>query len=172
MIAPTSTASSTSDVINAGVDTETSTPQLSLKSHSFRALLMRLMTRGTPNSCFESQLITRLSSSSPVAAIITSALRTSAEARLAYSQASAAKTLTPGSCDFRRSAVEVTCSIKVTSWWRSIKSSAIEVPTDPPPAITTFIVSSPRAVRGDRSDPHSSRETRGCRPLGRRDPQR
>jgi len=49
-----------------------STPQLSLKSHSLRELLMRLMTRGTPNSCLESQLITRLSSSSPVAAMTTS----------------------------------------------------------------------------------------------------
>jgi len=42
MIAPTSTASSTSEVMRAGVETEMSTPQLSLKSHSLRELLMRL----------------------------------------------------------------------------------------------------------------------------------
>src|ERR1019366_8374100 len=96
MMAPTSTASSTSDVISAGVETETSTPQLSLKSHSFRELLIREITRGTPNSCLESQQTTRLSSSSPVAAITTSTERRSAAAKLEYSQASAAITLTPG----------------------------------------------------------------------------
>src|ERR1035438_2064183 len=62
MIEPTSTASSTNEVMSAGVETATSTPQLVLKSHSLRELLMRAITRGTPNSCLASQLMTRLSS--------------------------------------------------------------------------------------------------------------
>ena len=56
-----------------GVETLTSTPQDSLNSHAFFELFTREMTRGTANSCFESQLMTRLSSSSPVAATMTSA---------------------------------------------------------------------------------------------------
>jgi len=63
---------------------------VSLNNHSLRELLMRAMTRGTPNSCLDNQLMTRLSSSSPVAAMTTSTLRKSAAERLAYSHASAA----------------------------------------------------------------------------------
>src|SRR5664280_1512257 len=114
MIEPTSTASSTSDVINAGVDTETSAPHVSLKSHSLRELLMRAITRGTPNSCLASQLTTRLSSSSPVAAMTTSALRTSAADSEAYSHASAASTVTPGKTERSLSAISLRCSISVS----------------------------------------------------------
>ena len=69
---PTETASSTSAVSSWGVETETSTPQLSLKSHWFFGWLTRATTRGTANSCLASSEITRLSSSSPVAATTTS----------------------------------------------------------------------------------------------------
>ena len=116
IIDPTSTASSTSDVISAGVETETSTPHDSLKSQVLRALLMRAITRGTANSCFASQLTTKLSSSSPVAAITTSTLRSPIAERLAYSHASAATTFIPGCCCLIFSATGFDCSINVTSW--------------------------------------------------------
>ena len=54
---PTETASSTSAVSSWGVETETSTPQLSLKSHWFFELLTRATTRGTANSCLASSEI-------------------------------------------------------------------------------------------------------------------
>ena len=93
---PTVTASSTSAVSSWGVDTLTSTPQDSLNSQAFFALLTREMTRGTANSCLDSQLMTRLSSSSPVAATTTSAVRSPARWSDETSQASAARTSTPG----------------------------------------------------------------------------
>ena len=69
---PTLTASSVSAVSRWGVDTATSTPQFSLNSHSFWGWLTRATMRGTANSWRDSSEITRLSSSSPVAAITTS----------------------------------------------------------------------------------------------------
>ena len=83
---PTETASSTRAVRSWGVDTETSTPQLSLNSHWFFGWLTRATTRGTANSCLASREITRLSSSSPVAATTTSTVASpaaSSEAHLA-----------------------------------------------------------------------------------------
>src|SRR5690606_17449551 len=68
---PTLTASSTSAVSRWGVDTATSTPQLSSNSHWFFGLFTRATTRGTANSCLASRLMTRLSSSSPVTAATT-----------------------------------------------------------------------------------------------------
>src|SRR5699024_12358656 len=59
---PTSTASSTREVIRRGVDTATSTPQLSSKSHSFFGLFTRETVRGTPNSVLDRKS-TRLNSS-------------------------------------------------------------------------------------------------------------
>ncbi len=53
--------------MRCGVDTDTSTPHISLNIHSFFGLLTRATTRGTPNSCLASSEMTRLSSSSPVA---------------------------------------------------------------------------------------------------------
>ena len=44
---PTDTASSTSAVSRCGVDTDTSTPHISLNIHSFFGLLTRATTRGT-----------------------------------------------------------------------------------------------------------------------------
>ena len=81
-------ASSTSAVSRWGAETATSTPQVSLNIHSLSGLLMRAMTRGTPNSCLESSDTTRLSSSSPVTATTTSARWGSALARSDTSQAS------------------------------------------------------------------------------------
>ena len=78
---PTETASSTSAVSSCGVDTETSTPQLSLNSHWFFGWLTRAITRGTANSCLASSEITRLSSSSPVAATTTSTVARPAASR-------------------------------------------------------------------------------------------
>ena len=69
------TASSTIAVRMCGGETAASTPHCSSKSHSFFGWFTRASTRGTPNSCFASSEVTRLSSSSPVAATTTSAAR-------------------------------------------------------------------------------------------------
>src|SRR5687768_18368752 len=62
-----------------GVDTDRSTPQFSLNIHSFLGWFTRATTRGTWNSCLASSEITRLSSSSPVAATRQSARATRSE---------------------------------------------------------------------------------------------
>ena len=54
-----------------GVDTATSTPHDESKSHSFLGWLIRATTRGTPYSVFARSDVTRLTLSSPVAAIST-----------------------------------------------------------------------------------------------------
>src|SRR3712207_8132983 len=54
-ISPTVTASSTRADISRGVETATSTPQTSLKSHSFLGWLTRPTVRGTPNSVLQSR---------------------------------------------------------------------------------------------------------------------
>ena len=87
---PTETASSTRAVSSCGVETETSTPQLSLKSHWFLGWLTRATTRGTANSCLARSEMTRLSSSSPVAATTTSTVASPAASSEDTSQASAA----------------------------------------------------------------------------------
>src|SRR5918992_5757213 len=69
---PTVTASSTSADMIRGVDTLTSTPQASVNSHSLLGWLTRPTVRGTPNSVLASSDVTRLTLSSPVAAITTS----------------------------------------------------------------------------------------------------
>src|SRR4030095_13868773 len=61
---PTVTASSTSADIRRGVETETSTPQTSLNSHSFLGWLTRATVRGTPNSVLANSDITRFTLSS------------------------------------------------------------------------------------------------------------
>ena len=68
------TASSTMAVRMCGGETSASTPHCSVNSHSFFGWFTRASTRGTANSCFASSDVTRLSSSSPVAATSTSAL--------------------------------------------------------------------------------------------------
>ena len=64
-----------------GVETLTSTPQASVKSHSLLGWLTRPTVRGTPNSVFASSEVTRLALSSPVAAMTTSHLPSWASAR-------------------------------------------------------------------------------------------
>ena len=86
---PTLTASSTSAVIMRGVETATSTPQVSSKSHSFFGLLTRATVRGTPYSVLDSSEVTRLDLSSPVAATTTSHSPAPASARASTSHASA-----------------------------------------------------------------------------------
>ena len=66
------TASSTSADMIRGVETLTSTPHASLKSHSLLGWLTRPTVRGTPNSVLASSEVTRLALSSPVEAITTS----------------------------------------------------------------------------------------------------
>lgn len=86
---PTLTASSTSADIRRGVDTATSTPHASLNSHSFFGLLTRATTRGTPYSVLASSETTRLTLSSPVAAITTLQRCSAASSSEVISQASA-----------------------------------------------------------------------------------
>ena len=73
-----------------------STPHCSVNSHSFLGWLTRASTRGTANSCFASSDVTRLSSSSPVAATTTSACFSSASSSTHGSQASPSTTATLG----------------------------------------------------------------------------
>src|SRR5262245_49734525 len=138
---PTLTASSTRAVSRCGVDTDTSTPQFSLNIHSFFGLLTRATTRGTANSCLASRLMTRLSSSSPVTAATTSASAMPMTRRLLTSQASARCHSTPlGSPVFvTRVTRSSSCSMMWTSWPACCSSPAMNVPTAPPPAITTFM---------------------------------
>ncbi len=86
---PTLTASSTRADIRRGVETATSTPHDSLNSHSFLGLLTRATTRGTPYSVFASSETTRLTLSSPVAAITTLQRCSAASSSEVISQASA-----------------------------------------------------------------------------------
>ncbi len=80
-----------------GGETAASTPHCSLKSHSFFGWFTRASTRGTANSCFDSSDVTRLSSSSPVAATTTSAEASSASSSTHGSHASPCTTVTSGS---------------------------------------------------------------------------
>ena len=83
------TASSTSADMMRGVETLTSTPHASVKSHSLLGWFTRPTVRGTPNSVLASSEVTRLALSSPVAAITTSHLPSCASAREDSSQESA-----------------------------------------------------------------------------------
>ena len=83
------TASSTSADMMRGVETLTSTPHASVKSHSLLGWLTRPTVRGTPNSVLASSEVTRLALSSPVAAITTSHLPSCASASEDSSQESA-----------------------------------------------------------------------------------
>src|SRR6202022_4845766 len=85
----TLTASSTRAESSRGVETATSTPQDSLNSHSFLGWLTRATTRGTPYSVLASSETTRLTLSSPVAAIATLQRCSPASSSETISQASA-----------------------------------------------------------------------------------
>ena len=148
----------------AGVETETSTPQLSLKSHWFFGWLTRATTRGTANSCLASSEMTRLSSSSPVAATTTSTVASPARSREETSQASAA-TQVMSSVGRRRSTSSGSCSKRSTSWPLACRSDAMAVPTLPAPAMATFTSHRPRGCL--RCGP-ACRRTRATRRRGRR----
>src|SRR5580704_10208045 len=134
---PTETASSTSAVSSWGVETETSTPQLSLKSHWFLGWLTRATTRGTANSCLANSETTRWPSSSPVAATTTSTVARPAASSDDTSQASAAIQVT-SSVGRSRSTRSGSCSNTITSWPLACRSAAMAVPTLPAPAMATF----------------------------------
>ena len=171
---PTETASSTSPARICGVETATSTPQDSLNNQWFFGWFTRAMTRGTANSCLARSEMTRLSSSSPVTATMTSTWSMSRAVREATSQASAATNRMPftGSSELTRS---TSLSMSMTSWPLEARSSAKKRPTFPAPATATLIrqplpqchrrTASARPARS-----RSSREAGGRRPLGRRGP--
>ena len=135
---PTETASSTSAVRSWGVETETSTPQLSLKSHWFFGWLTRATTRGTANSCLARRETTRLSSSSPVAATTTSTV-----ARPAASSEDdlAGVGRHPGDVEGRAQRAPPArgpARRRSTSCPLAWRSAAMAVPTLPAPAMATF----------------------------------
>ncbi len=156
---PTETASSTRAVSSWGVETETSTPQLSLKSHWFLGWLTRATTRGTANSCLASSEMTRLSSSSPVAATTTSTVARPAASSEDTSQASAATQVT-SRVGRSRSTRSGSCSKTSTSCPFACRSDAMAVPTLPAPAMATFTGPSPPAALG-RGPADSSRRAPG-----------
>ncbi len=121
---PTDTASSTSAVSRCGLDTDTSTPQVSLKSHWFFGWFTRATTRGIANSCLARRAITRLTWSSPVAATMTSTSSRPAEWSSLSSQASASMTSTPSASRIR-SAARASRSITTTSWSERLRSPAM-----------------------------------------------
>src|SRR3954468_9633454 len=133
---PTVTASSTRADMIRGVDTLTSTPQASLNSHSLLGWLTRPTVRGTPNSVLASSEVTRLTLSSPVAAITTSHLSSRASSREDSSQESASSHSASGT----RSGLIASGSLSMrsTSWPFWISSRAIERPTAPAPAMATL----------------------------------
>ena len=90
------TASSTIAVRMCGGETAWSTPHCGVKSHSFFGWFTRASTRGTANSCFARSDVTRLSSSSPVAATTTSASARRAPSSTHGSHASPSSTLHRG----------------------------------------------------------------------------
>src|SRR5262245_10677021 len=142
---PTLTASSTSAESRRGVETATSTPHDSLNSHSFLGWLMRATTLGTPYSVLASSDTTRLTLSSPVAAITTLQRCSAASSSEVISQASASSHSAWGT---RSTEMEVGfLSISRTSWPFSSSSPAIERPTAPAPAMAT-LTALPRSSPG------------------------
>ena len=144
---PTLTASSTIAVISCGVETKTSTPQFSLNIHSFFGWFTRAITRGIPNSCLASSETTRLSSSSPVAATITSQASRWASFSVATSQASPMCHSIPAWVA-ARAATPRSCSMISTSWPDRLSASATWSPTLPAPAIATRMARKPIARPG------------------------
>src|SRR6202162_3925521 len=155
---PTATASSTSEASIRGVDTATSTPHASSNSHSLRGSLTRATTRGTANSDLASRLTTTLALSSPVAATTTSYSSRCTDSSSDSSHASprcqrAAGIASMSTCSGLRSNSMMSCPF-------SMSSRAIERPTAPAPAITTFIrlcLSRPFSPRPCLSRPFSPR---------------
>src|SRR5215213_976663 len=133
---PTVTASSTSADMIRGVETLTSTPQASVNSHSLFGWLTRPTVRGTANSVFASSEVTRLTLSSPVAAMTTSQRSRPASSSDDSSHESASSHSASGT----RSGLMARGSLSMSStWWPLVISSrAIERPTAPAPAMATL----------------------------------
>src|SRR6266542_704421 len=136
---PTVTASSTSDRRMCGVDTATSTPHASLNRPWFLGLLTRATTLGTANSCLASSEITRLSSSSPVAATTTSAWLRPAITSESTSQASNGNHSAPWRVPRAASTTAGSFSMSVTWCPAASRSAAMNWPTLPAPAIATLL---------------------------------
>ena len=136
-MSPTVTASSTSADMIRGVETLTSTPQASLNSHSLLGWFTRATVRGTANSVFASSEVTRLTLSSPVAAITTSQLSSLASSSEDSSQESASSHSASGTRSGLRALGSL--SISSTRWPLPISSRATERPTAPAPAMATRI---------------------------------
>ncbi len=122
------------------MDTATSTPQFSPKSHSLRGSLTRATTRRTANSVLASSDTTRLTLSSPVAAITTSQLSSPASSSEPSSQASACTH--SASSTASGSIWDSSRSISITWCLLSTSSRAMERPTAPAPAIATRMAQS------------------------------
>ena len=108
------TSSSTIAVRMCGGETAASTPHCSVNSHSLSGWFTRASTRGTPNSCFASSAVTRLSSSSPVEATTTSAVLSWAFSSTQGSHASPIMWSTCGAHSLAISRTAGSCSISVT----------------------------------------------------------
>src|SRR4051794_24810185 len=151
---PTVTASSTSADMIRGVETLTSTPQASLNSHSLLGWLTRPTVRGTPNSVLARSEVTRLTLSSPVAAMTTSHL----SSRASSSEDSSHESASSHSASGTRSGLidEGSLSMRSTSWPFWISSRAIERPTAPAPAMATLmsapLLGHPSALLGSGVD--------------------
>src|SRR3954452_18504217 len=136
-MSPTVTASSTRADMMRGVDTFTSTPHASLNNHSLLGWFTRATVRGTANSVFASRDVTRLTLSSPVAAMTTSHDSSLASSSEDSSQESASSHSASGT----RSGFSETGSLSMSStrWPLPISSRATDRPTAPAPAIATLI---------------------------------
>ena len=135
---PTETASSTSAVSNCGVDTETSTPQLSLKSHWFLGWF------DPGHDAGDGELLLRQQRDDEVVLVVTGGRdddvdrgAVPAASSEETSQASAATQVT-SRVGRRRSTRSGSCSKTSTSWPLACRSAAMAVPTLPAPAMATF----------------------------------
>src|SRR5690606_19330240 len=133
------TASSTRAVISRGVETATSTPQLSVNSHSLRGLFTRATVRRTANSVLARNETTRLTLSSPEAQTTWSYPASPAWSRVLISQASpmihsAAGTVRVRASSASRSMMRTSCPLPMSS-------RAMERPTLPAPMTATLICS-------------------------------
>ena len=119
----------------------TSTPHESSNSHSSAGSLTRAITLSTPYSVFDRSEMTRLALSSPVAATTTSASPAWARCSVSGSQASARIQSASGTEAIFMA--EGCLSTIVMSWPACVSSLATDRPTDPAPAMTTFITRPP-----------------------------
>ena len=121
-----------------GVDTATSTPQASVNSHSFAGSFTRATTRRTANTVFASSATTRLTLSSPVAAMTTS--QSCMPASSSERQLARVGEHPLGLLDGVRLVLRSRSrSMSITWCCRATSSAAMDRPTAPAPAIATRI---------------------------------